>query len=1309
VLESTRTQSGLCATWETMARFLKLDRMEIHGFKSFYGRTRFDFPEGITAVVGPNGCGKSNIGDAISWVLGEQKASSLRSDRMEDVIFNGSQGRKPLGMAEVSLIFRKIAARADAACGTVDGEGLSEAQAILAAGSGNVGGNGNGHGLLGGAAIDAEPAAVATPPGAIVAGEVAVAIPIATESAAAPTAAPPDVTAASDATAAPEGGATETGDDQGSRFYLEDLPEEVVVTRRLYRSGESEYAVNGQRCRLRDIQELLARTEIGTRLYTTIEQGKIEQILLAKPKERRVIIEEAAGILGYKNKRRQTEQKLEATQANLMRIADITGEVDKQIQSLRRQAAKARRYRRLMDTLREKRAVITLRRLRQYDAGLDETRGAIDDLRARDAGTSADLARAEADLEALRQKLDAADNEARRRRDAIHALDMEIDRLQARLTSGEEQAVDLAGRAAAAEGEIGTLAGRAAGHETRRDVLTADLAAEAEGVREIETGLTAIEGERAARAAAILAEENELERMRAALMALLDRVAEIGRRRAALEEQGRAAETALRRLERDAAEASAASAALGAEVGAQRGHASAVRADQDARQAAADGSAAVARAAEDRLAAAEKRLDELRGRGAGLAERLEALAALERRHAGFGKGVAEILAGAGGFAPRGVVGERLEVPVGLERAVAAALGRLQEAVQVGSRHDATEGVRHLRRQAGGRVAFVVDGEPAGIAAGALSPRGAAGVAGLLGDVVRGAEPGGAVAARLARVALVADLETAFQLRSAWPGWSFVTGEGDRVDADGAVTGGDGPELQHGVLARRAERADLVRQRDAVDSERHACEADIEGLRVAATQARHEATVAAAALQAAQRDLFQADLQLQAKEAEMARLEATLPMLASEAVRLERERTERATEVEALAAGHGAHEHERYLGEEGIRTAAERVAARRIDLDEVQRRAGDARARVAAGHQRLAALARERDGVEQALREVRQRAGQLAAEKADWGMRIAALEEQGAVLRMQAGETGVARATAAAEEEAGLAGLAYDRSLLQAREQAAREGRAALQELRQGLQEFEIRRARLTSDLAHLESTCREDLGLGLAALREAPPVFDDSRPVEEDEAEVARARESIDAIGPVNLMAIEQCTELEERFTFMETQKQDLEAAVESLRDTIRHINRESRQRFMAAFEAIEAGFRESFTTLFGGGRAELRLQEGEDDVLEAGIEIAAQPPGKRLQSLALLSGGEKALTAVALLFALFRYRPSPFCVLDEVDAPLDEANVVRFTDLLRTLTTETQFILITHNRRSMEAANLLYGVTMEEPGVSKVLPLRFE
>jgi chromosome segregation protein len=1269
-----------------MARFLKLERMDIHGFKSFYARTRFEFPEGITAVVGPNGCGKSNIGDAISWVLGEQKASSLRSDKMEDVIFNGSQGRKPLGMAEVSLHFKNVRAMADAACGTIDHHASVAAAAEIET-SVLVEGNGNGNGH----------------------GEAAVLVEVAAEIAVVAEIAAPDATMPADATdAADAPDAAGAADVLGSRFVLEDLPEEVVVTRRLYRSGESEYALNGRRCRLRDVQDLLAKTEIGTRLYTTIEQGKIDQILLAKPKERRTIIEEAAGILGYKIKRRQTEQKLEATQANLLRIADITGEVDKQIQSLRRQAAKARRYRRLMETLREKRAVVSWRKLLGYDAGLESVRLALDDLRGREAAATADLARGEAEVEALRQALEMAEEEARQRRDAVHALDLEADRLSQRLKSGDDQMRELTERAALTDVETATLTTRASAQETQCHGLTADLSAEAARVAEAETVLKQVEAERDARARAIAAAEGELDRLRGLLVDLLDRLAETGRRRAALEEQARSAAAGVERLEKEAAEAAAGRDAIRASIDGLTASGATMRAALDGRTRSHQDLTAALESSEGRLGAAERRLEEMRGRGAALAERLEGLHAIEQQHAGLGEGVAEILRGAGGFAPRGVVGERIDVPPGLERAVAAALGRLQDAVVVGSIGEAAQGVSHLRREPKGRVAFVAE-TGSGQQPGASALVAQEGLIGVLSEMVQGVGPDGAVAGRLRRVLLVTDLEAALRIRSASPGFTCVTRDGDLVEADGVLIGGDGPELQHGLLARRAERADLARQRESIERDLAALESETADLRGVAAAIRAELDASAGSVQSDQRELFQAELLLQQKESERARLEGALPLLAAERARLGREHVERGAEAEAMAAGLSEQEDGRRAAETEIKSASERLAAEREQLDAAQRRAGEARAAVAAGHQHLAALAREREAVEDGLREIRQRIGRNAEEKAEIEARVTTLRAQDAALRGELDATRATRAGAAQADEAALAGLAYDRSLMHAREQLTRDSRTLLTELRQSLQEAEIRKARLASDLGHLEATCRDDLNLTLEALRAAPPVLEDARTLEEEEAEVARAREGLDAIGPVNLMAIEQCAELEERFTFLSAQKKDLEDAIESLRDTIRRINRESRQRFMSAFEAIQSGFQESFIALFGGGRAELRLQDGEEDVLEAGIEIAAQPPGKRLQALSLMSGGEKALTAVALLFALFRYRPSPFCVLDEVDAPLDEANVERFTGLLRGLTNETQFILITHNRKSMEAANLLYGITMEEPGVSKVLPLRFE
>jgi chromosome segregation protein len=563
----------------------------------------------------------------------------------------------------------------------------------------------------------------------------------------------------------------------------------------------------------------------------------------------------------------------------------------------------------------------------------------------------------------------------------------------------------------------------------------------------------------------------------------------------------------------------------------------------------------------------------------------------------LGEGVADILRGAGGFVPRGVVGERIDVPPGLERAVAAALGRLQDAVVVSSIDEAVRGVGHLRRQPKGRVAFVAEtgGASAPVEPPAPDRRACSGP----GRGGGGVEPERGRGA-LRRVLLVADLTRRSRARRL-PGICHRHARRRSGRSRRVLIGGDGPELQHGLLARRAERADLAATRGHRTGAGRPDDGTAE-LRAAAIALRADLETAAASVQSDQRELFQSELLLQQKESERSRLEGAMPLLAAERERLGREHVERGVEAEALAAGLLAEEDGRRAAEAEIRSAAERLAAEREQLDAAQRGAGEARAEVAAGHQRLAALARERETVEDGRREIRQRVVRNAAEKDDIEARAAALRTQDTSLRGELDGTLVARAEAARTDEAALAGLAYDRSLMHSREQAAREGRVLLTELRQSLQEEEIRKARLASDLGHLETTCRDDLNLTLEALRAAPPVLEAGRTLEEEEAEVARAREGIDAIGPVNLMAIEQCAELEERFTFLSVQKKDLDSSNRCVTPSA------ASPRCIPLHGGVrsdQAGSRRAIS-LFGGGRAELRLQDGEEDVLEAGIEIAA-------------------------------------------------------------------------------------------------------
>jgi chromosome segregation protein len=1271
-----------------MARFLKLERIEIQGFKSFYGRTLFDFPAGITAVVGPNGCGKSNIGDAISWVLGEQKASSLRSDRMEDVIFNGSEGRRPLGMAEVSLRFGNLRV------------GSGEEEGNGAGGNGRPaaeqGEEGNGH-------------AVTVVPEEGEGGMLAAVV----------TDAPQgddrtvDIPMVEEASSGGDDTAQESGSDErpGGRFFLEDLTEEVVVTRRLYRSGESEYSLNGQRCRLKDIQDLLSRTEIGTRLYSTIEQGKIDQILSAKPKDRRAIIEEAAGILGYKIKRRQSEVKLEAAQANLLRISDIASEVEKQINSLRRQAGKARRYRRLQESLRERRTVLAYRRLLAIDEERNATRSAIESLQTSEAAAAADLARLEAEVEILRRKLEEEEEASRGRRDQIHAHDKEIDRLQGRRQAGEEQAHDLQQRIVEARREVEELRSRLTDFERRCEQLAASIVEQQEHVRQAEVDLAAVEDRRAAQATEIGERESGLDRTRADLMRHLDEVSAMQGRQAALQEQIRSARATLQRLEKEAVECASAGeqAMLALQELENTGRATQSRIEEGTLR--RQTLLADEVAASERLAELERRTEERKGRAATLAERLAELRELERQHAGYATGVSELLRGAAGFSPLGVVGERINVPLGLDRAVAAALGELCEAVLIADPGEANRGIAHLRQGAAGRVSFVRETAQDAMQAPALpADLGARpGVAGLLRDRIGGLPVGGPVAVALSRAVLVERFDEAIALHAGWPEWDFVSMEGDIVRRDGVITGGEGPELHHGVLARRAELDDVERRVEEVQRAADSAEEQLVDLRRDVAVRRAALEEATVALQSEEQQRFQGDLMVQQKKAELERLQRTGPLLQSERERIERDVASFESEAAGIGGGLEAAERRRQELDAAIRVASDDLAARRQVLESVQKEAGESQAALAGGQQRLEALGREAQSLDEAAHDTARRRDAGESECSSWDERIKTLEAQEIELKQAHDSALTLRAEAAAQEEAAMAALAYDRSLLHAREQSAREGRAAHEARREELQQRELSLARVSSDFDHLVDGCREDLDTTPAALRQSPPEFDPERRLEDDAAEVAEIKASLESIGPVNLMAIEQCSELEERHSFLAEQRKDLDEATASLRETIRRINRESRQRFLTAFEAVQAGFLECFTTLFGGGHAELRLQDDAEDVLETGIEIAAQPPGKKLQSLSLLSGGEKALTAVALLFSLFRYRPSPFCVLDEVDAPLDEANVERFTRMLQQLTDETQFILITHNRKSMEAADLLYGITMEEPGVSKVLPLKFE
>jgi chromosome segregation protein len=1264
---------------------MHLERLEISGFKSFSDRSELAFDRGVTAIVGPNGCGKSNVADALTWVLGEQSAKSLRGDKMEDVIFSGSDARKPTGAAEVRLRFGNV---------IVPPSVLKELGGDVPAHA-----NGNGH----------HPA---------------------------------------------------TAD------LIESVTREVEVTRRLFRSGESEYLIDGQTCRLKDIHELLMDTGLGAKAYAIIEQGKIGMILSSRPTDRRQLIEEAAGITKYKARRRAAELKLEAAQQNLTRLEDIIYEIDKQRGSLKRQAAKARRYTRLRDEMRRWEKVLFARRYRSLSDAIEAARARLNEARTNEAAASARLAEVENELGRIRIELAGADAAASGAREAVHAHELEINRRQQQIALDTQQAEMLKKRAEELAAEREQLESR---REPERVALDGrrQAASQASAARDEAAALAAAAAEEYTRAwMAIEAIEQDVEKARADVYAVLNTITALtaahdsaaAQRERAIETKGRLdLEARELHVELESARAQRVSAA-------------------EALHRAQDGfeSARMARAArESELATArlghEWRSRDVRTREqelAGLAARLHSLEEIDTHRGGFADAARMVLVNANGkVGQMGAVADFIEVEPKYERAVEACLGDLLQHVLVERLEHVSAGLKLIRQEAAGRCGFVV-GSPEGAevhstsgmvssfrsmfassesGAGATQYTAAPAGAVTLSSVVKVGGPFPNAIHAVMGGALIADsFESASRIAPTVE-YPVATLEGDVFRGKYVVTGGEKAESR-GILATKREIKEL---RERISESRAALDRLI-GDTAGFEQAMAHAAAAIAGLtdELHRQEKSIVGVQGQAERAndDESRLQQRVDLVGSEINRVNEE-----------VAGLDARQTE---ARESIARLNEQKTTSESMLAETQRRLGDARD-TAEGLSAKAAEARathagliERSAA--ALAEVT-RLEDLAAElerRVESCARDAALMRDQRERLLQAIVDGQRLMD---EDVAKLDGLKQDmmraderaldiKQSAEKQEDVIRDARRAVDALRALAAEVDVQRATAESDLTHLAQQSMDTVNATLDEIRDevaqmeaagqvqpdvrairaaeafdpdeieegaAPEESDLAQPVESVEPPVmtaeeaiAELREKIERMGPVNMMAIEQSKELEERHLFLSTQRKDLVDSIAQTNQAISKIDETTHARFREAFAAINANFQTTFSTLFGGGKAGIVLLD-ESDPLESGIDIVAQPPGKRLQSVMLLSGGEKALTAIALMFGMFKYRPSPFCLLDEIDAPLDDANIGRFIEMLRSMMDKTQFIIITHSRKTMEIANRLYGVTMEEPGVSKLISIQ--
>ncbi len=1191
---------------------MKLERLDISGFKSFADKVELTFHEGVTAIVGPNGCGKSNIADAIGWVLGEQSAKSLRGEKMEDVIFNGSQARPLLSLAEVNLHVSNIQFPGE------EDEALNRETPHKSA--------------------------------------------------------------------------------RG----------EVVVTRRLDRSGRSEYLIDGVSGRLRDVQELFMGTGVGTTAYAIIEQGKIGLILSSKPIDRRTLIEEAAGITKYKSRRRAAELKLQAAQQNLFRVNDIVYEITRQMNSLRRQAGKARRYRRLSEALTRLEKVVAVKKARFLDSRLAEIRTRLASIGDEELRRVTSLATTETLLERTRLLSAEKERALADTRETLHQLELTIERLDQGIERDRRQITELGQRrdklaleANELEERRGPVLARLEAREEEEGELArglgsqeADAEAHQERLRQASTSLLSLESSIEDRRGEIVHRISKIAALNNFLQGVLANAEKVSAELFKLEAEVSEVEAERARLEKASAEARRLLETERAQRERLTGERETLEAELEKRRA--------------ELEALDLELSRGKDELSGLQARWSSLEELVAARAHFGAG-ARLLLTKGrekGVFLLGSVADAIDVEPGLERAAEAFLDSALQRVRVQNENDVERALEILAsEQQTGRSELLVESlskpaeEDPRSALGELEARGMEGLVGLLSDGLRyTSDP---PAAGLPDAIVVQSLAQAIRCYQEVPA-PYVSLSGEVVAPPGVVALGPGG-ASAGLLATRREIRELEEGVSAAKTRFELWSERRRSLQAELTSGDRQSASLRDELHALEKTLVSLEHRASQLDEDLARASRKREVLESERSLAASERSVLVAKRADMEAALESEERSKDDAETALESLRGEMASRREAVESLQVKAAEEQSRLAALRERRDALRLDVERLREGVAELSLRVEASKREELGLAERESSLME--AIERAKRElETSVLSRSEQVDRGRSLeARVSVLSRRIETTDSALKARRRELETVRERRSSEEVVLAREESDREHLRQSFEDAHGMSLSHAASLLSPDELSKDDAQTQAELADIKEKLDAIGPVNPMADEEYRELETRNEFVTKQRQDLLDAISQTETAIGRIDRNSRQRFKEAFEAINREFQLTFRQLFGGGGAGLRLVD-EEDVLESGIDIAAQPPGKKLQNVLLLSGGEKAMTAIALLFAIFRYRPSPFCLLDEVDAPLDDANIGRFLTMLRELRDTTQFIIITHSRKTMEMADELYGVTMEEPGISKLV-----
>ena len=1182
---------------------MRLRKLVLHGFKSFADHVEIAFENGITGVVGPNGCGKSNISDAVRWVLGEQSAKSLRGSKMEDVIFNGTEQRRRLSYCEVALIF-----------------------------------------------------------------------------------------------------------DNGDHALPIDFSE-VQVTRRVYRSGESEYKLNGANCRLKDIVDLFRDTGIGKDGYSLIGQGRIDEILSAKSEDRRQVFEEAAGIVKYKARKQDAQKRIANTQDNLSRVEDMLHALEERVEPLKRQSEAAREYLRLRDELKILDLNIYLLRTDRYEARIRDLKASVEALEASISEASLAMEKRGVERDQVQTQLDQFESEAREQREVVQQLIREVEAdegavqvMQERISNGEKERTRLAAQRDAAS---------AGGEGIRRQIgqMTKSITLESQIIEEATAALTQKEAQLEGCEAELSELEEKTERAKQQIIRDMNRLSDVKSRRAQLGAMQTALQDQLRGMAEDHDREQTGVEALGEHVSAAR----ALLQAENERKALLDSQVAEMQQQVQLYGEQAQQLKQsvtrLQTEQQQRDSRLKLLREMQRDYEGLNNSVKQVLMQArrlpdhGGV--HGVVADLIHAPARLERALEMVLGGALQNIVVDRDEDAKRMIEYLRANRFGRATFLPIGSVRGRT---LSPAertvlAMPGCVGLASELIEfDPKYQGVIDNLLGRTVVSEDLDAGIAIQRAGRyQFRLVTIEGDVMHAGGSMTGGSSQSRMTSLLSRSREIEETEAALKRIENEfarAHRQYADLETRRGDLKRERGE--------------IYD---ELHRQEVAVARAEAQLKAALDEqdsnsqrVQRLEDERVRLETQLEDVNRALAEMDAQQQTAEDSnedrqaeVRRLNDQLYKLRTRTEALRGQVGDERIQLASRKKGLEADTANRDRLIAQVEDAQQL---LSDTEEQLSQCLRELEVHGAQLKEDLSRLDGDKATLN-DARKSFAAIEERRTGAQKRLKSLGD---FIDELRQQLDDIsdkhhrsELQLTRVEAEYKQIQDRIWEDYELTYAG---ALPFRQEDFKLTESEKRVTAIRQRIREMGSVNVAAVDEYRQTVERVEEMSAQRDDLLKAQADLEGIVAELEARMERQFKEQFRRLNDNFQRTFIRLFGGGRAELRLTDPAD-ALNCGIDIVAQPPGKKLQMLSLLSGGERALTAIAILFAILDLKPTPFCILDEIEAALDDANIDTYADYLKAYSENTQFIVITHRKGTMERCDALYGVVMEEKGVSKTVSVK--